>query len=101
MHGKGTFTWADGRKYEGDYKDDIKEGEGTFWWPNGKKYEGSWKGGKQDGNGIYTSTNGQVRKGIWKQGKRLEWLDEAQEKSEPKTTASGQPVFEDQTALVV
>jgi len=24
MHGKGLFSWADGRKYEGDYFDDKK-----------------------------------------------------------------------------
>jgi len=24
MHGKGVYTWKDGRKYEGDYVDDKK-----------------------------------------------------------------------------
>jgi len=24
MHGKGTYTWKDGRKYEGEYVDDKK-----------------------------------------------------------------------------
>lgn len=24
MHGKGVFTWKDGRKYEGEYQDDKK-----------------------------------------------------------------------------
>jgi len=26
MEGHGTFSWPDGRKYEGDYADDKKEG---------------------------------------------------------------------------
>ena len=24
MHGKGVYTWIDGRKYEGDYQNDEK-----------------------------------------------------------------------------
>lgn len=32
MHGKGTIVWADGRKYEGGYKDDKKHGYGVFTW---------------------------------------------------------------------
>jgi len=26
MEGSGTFSWPDGRKYEGEYVDDKKEG---------------------------------------------------------------------------
>ena len=36
MEGKGVFSWSDGRKYEGDYKDDKKHGNGIFEWPDGK-----------------------------------------------------------------
>ena len=25
MHGKGVYTWKDGRKYEGEYKNDKKD----------------------------------------------------------------------------
>jgi hypothetical protein len=32
MDGEGKFTWPDGRIYEGEYKDDKKEGYGTFEW---------------------------------------------------------------------
>lgn len=51
MEGKGTYTWPDGKKYTGEYKEDRKDGEGTFEFPNGTKYVGSWKLGKQDGFG--------------------------------------------------
>jgi hypothetical protein len=31
-----VFTWSDGRKYEGEYKDDKKHGYGVFDWPDGR-----------------------------------------------------------------
>jgi hypothetical protein len=42
MHGQGVFTWADGRKYEGEYIDDKKQGHGVFKWPDGRQYDGQW-----------------------------------------------------------
>lgn len=53
MDGCGRFTWADGRKYEGEYKADKKEGFGIFYWPDGRSYTGYWSNGKQDGLGRY------------------------------------------------
>lgn len=35
MNGRGLFTWPDGRKYDGDYIADLKEGNGFFVWPDG------------------------------------------------------------------
>jgi hypothetical protein len=46
MHGKGNFTWSDGRKYDGNYVDDKKDGYGVFTWPDGRRYEGNWSNGK-------------------------------------------------------
>lgn len=42
MHGKGEYTWKDGRKYDGDYKDDLKDGYGIYHWADGRQYHGSW-----------------------------------------------------------
>lgn len=28
----GVYTWADGRRYEGEYKDDKKHGFGIYTW---------------------------------------------------------------------
>ena len=36
MDGKGVYTWKDGRKYEGEYKNDKKEGYGELTWPDSK-----------------------------------------------------------------
>jgi hypothetical protein len=46
MHGKGVFSWLDGRTYDGEYSDDKKEGNGIFRWPDGRRYEGQWLDGK-------------------------------------------------------
>jgi len=46
MHGYGVFTWADGRKFEGYYNADKKEGPGVFYWANGTKVQGTWLKGK-------------------------------------------------------
>jgi len=42
MHGKGRYTWKDGRAYEGEYVDDKKHGFGVYTWPDGRRYEGEW-----------------------------------------------------------
>jgi len=53
MHGRGVFSWKDGRKYTGEYVEDKKSGHGTFEWPDGRKYIGSWLNGKQHGEGTF------------------------------------------------
>lgn len=65
MHGYGSFSWTDGRHYEGEYTLDKKEGKGTFIWPDGRKYEGDWLDGKQHGEGDYHGKKGDVKKAIW------------------------------------
>jgi len=46
MHGKGIYTWKDGRKYEGEYLNDRKHGFGIYTWQDGRQYEGYWYNGK-------------------------------------------------------
>ena len=40
MHGNGILTLKDGRKYEGEFINDKKEGHGIFTWTDGRKYDG-------------------------------------------------------------
>ena len=61
MHGQGKFTWEDGRAYEGAYVDDKKQGHGRFSWPDGRLYDGLWFDGRQHGIGVYTSADGRTR----------------------------------------
>ena len=45
-------------------------------WADGRKYEGEWKLGKQHGKGKYILLDGTVKMGIWEDGKRAKWVDE-------------------------
>ena len=42
-NGQGAFTWPDGRKYVGEYKDNLRMGQATFITNDGRKYVGEWK----------------------------------------------------------
>ena len=53
--GKGMHIWPNGDKYEGEWFDDQKHGQGTFTWSDGDKYEGEWNEGKKEGKGKFTS----------------------------------------------
>ena len=41
------YKGKDGKQYIGHYVNDRKEGEGEFTWSDGRKYKGYWKNGKQ------------------------------------------------------
>ena len=73
MHGKGKFTWKDGREYVGEFIKDKKEGHGVFKWPDGRVYDGTWLDAKQHGTGVFTSAEGEVKTGEWLNGKRIRW----------------------------
>ena len=77
MEGYGIYTWKDGRRYEGQYKEDKKHGYGIYIWADGRRYEGWWYKAKQFGLGKYiVPADGRVRFGLWEDGKRIEWFDQ-------------------------
>lgn len=43
--------YANGDKYDGNWKNDLKDGDGTYWGANGNIYEGQWKDDKYNGKG--------------------------------------------------
>ena len=72
FNGKGVFTWPDGRKYTGEYSNNLKDGYGIFEWPNGKKYRGQWAKGKQNAEGeIYDPIKDKWTAGKWSMGKKV------------------------------
>lgn len=60
--------------YKGHFYDDEKNGYGEFTWPNGKRYRGMWKNGKRHGEGeVYSLSTKEWKKGYWSKGKRVRW----------------------------
>ena len=53
-----TFTFQNGDKYVGEFKNGNRNGQGTYTFSNGDIYVGEWKDGKQNGQGTYTYSNG-------------------------------------------
>lgn len=42
-HGKGTFYYSNGSKYEGDWNENFKDGQGVFTFEDGTEYEGRFE----------------------------------------------------------
>ena len=78
MDGYGEFTWIEGKKYFGFYKEDKKEGFGIYYWPYDRIFIGFWKEGKQNGVGKFIKDNF-IKYGIWKDGKREKWFENEDE----------------------
>ncbi|MDB2423615.1 hypothetical protein N9X05_16885 [Paracoccaceae bacterium] len=71
----GTFSWANGDKYVGEFKEDQQHGQGeiTFGLESkfvGEKYVGDWKEGKRSGQGIYSYPSGNKYTGGFEDNKR-------------------------------
>jgi len=66
----GIYTYDDGGKYVGEWKDNKKHGQGTYSWPSGSSYVGNWKDNKKHGQGTYTYQSGASYVGEYKNGKK-------------------------------
>ena len=71
FNGQGARTYPNGDKYVGGFKDNKKNGRGTFTYADGATYVGEFKDDKFDGQGTYTSTDRTIREGIWEDGEFL------------------------------
>ena len=54
------------KRYEGDYKNDKREGKGIMYWNDGARYEGDFKNDKREGKGIMYYNDGEKENGSWK-----------------------------------
>ena len=43
------MKYANGMVYDGEWKNDLRHGFGVLTWPDGRKYEGDYKEGLKDG----------------------------------------------------
>jgi hypothetical protein len=65
-HGKGIASGTDA--YTGSFKNGLPNGKGTYTWATGDYYKGDWKLGKREGIGVFTARiNGKdsLMSGIW------------------------------------
>ncbi len=68
-HGQGTFTYANGDKYVGGHAHGLRNGQGTYTFANGNKYVGEYNYNKKHGQGTFTFANGYKYVGEWKDNK--------------------------------
>ena len=47
MEGKGVFYWVDGEKYQGSFKNNLKDGAGTFTGADGEVMKKRYTMGKE------------------------------------------------------
>ena len=52
------YTYSNGDKYKGAWKDFKRHGKGTFEWSNGNSYTGDWCDDKMNGVGILIMSTG-------------------------------------------
>ena len=76
-HGTGRYTYAsrvaedaEPDYYEGDWKDNEKNGIGIQTYEGVGKYHGYWVDGKRDGEGVMTYTSQDIYSGNWVQGEK-------------------------------
>ena len=61
-----------GTRYEGDFKNDQREGKGIFYWNEGDRYEGEFKNDQIEGLGTMYFQNRIIKKCRWKNGRPFE-----------------------------
>ena len=66
MEGMCVLTWTFGRRYEGYFKNDMRNGYGKEIFETGKIYDGEWKDNKKNGYGKIYFKGGNVYYGEWK-----------------------------------
>ena len=66
MHGQGTYTFADGSVYVGEYRDNNRTGQGTYTYASGDVYVGEYRDASMHGQGTFTFADGDVYAGEWR-----------------------------------
>lgn len=71
QNGHGTYRYADGTTYIGDFKNNLPNGRGICYFKEGDTYVGEWRNKEFHGRGAYHLKNGQSMRGIWEKGKLI------------------------------
>ncbi len=68
-HGQGAMAYPDGGRYEGEFKNGKAHGKGTATYSDTLEYLGEWQNGKPHGKGKVTLPNGKKYAGEWRDGR--------------------------------
>lgn len=75
FEGYGTFTWPDEKKiYEGNWRQGKMHGRGKLVFANGKSFQGEFKDGVREGYGVLKLNSSRKISGNWSED-RLEHPD--------------------------
>jgi 4-amino-4-deoxy-L-arabinose transferase-like glycosyltransferase len=67
--GQGTYVFSDGSTYEGQWKNDKRNGFGIMKYADGSRFEGFWLENKEHGKGeMYDVSGNFIDSGIWENG---------------------------------
>ncbi|CDW72018.1 UNKNOWN [Stylonychia lemnae] len=66
--GYGQYKWASGNYYKGYYKNDKRHFYGEMYWNDGSIYKGEWCDGVQHGYGKMIFATGEVKEGFFDNG---------------------------------
>lgn len=66
IDGRGSFVFANGAAYKGQFRAGRYEGVGRLIWPDKSTYDGDWVDGRMHGRGVYTDASGQTWAGVFR-----------------------------------
>ena len=69
----GVAIWEEGEMYEGEFKNNMKEGIGLYRWADGTTYMGQFQKGKITGLGKMQFANGNIYEGQFNEGYITGW----------------------------
>jgi hypothetical protein len=70
LEGYNTYEYANGSRYDGEWRAGLKHGSGIMLLANGDVYNGQWQAGEYCGCGRYVHHNGTVFEGIFQANKK-------------------------------
>lgn len=72
-NGYGTYSWANGQKYIGEFRKGRFHGLGRMFLPEGQEYSGYYKNGMRHGRGIHKWPSGEYYDGEWHANAQSGW----------------------------
>ncbi|VEU35593.1 unnamed protein product [Pseudo-nitzschia multistriata] len=69
-HGRGKASYPNGDTCEGEYSNDQRHGRGVYRWSDGRTYEGCFEHDQRHGHGVYAWPDGSSYDGFFAEGQR-------------------------------